>query len=80
MEKPDDLVTLDIYVDAVSAYIAKGVLSENGVESMVTNELMSSLLPLNLSLGEVRLLVFRKDYEKACEILAANRSESSDEF
>lgn len=75
MKKPDDLVILDVYRDAVTAYMEKGVLAENGVESMVTNELMSSILPLNMALGEVRLLVFRRDLEKAREILAAGVAE-----
>lgn len=75
MKKPDDLVILDVYRDAVTAYMAKGVLAENGVESMVTNELMSSILPLNMALGGVRLLVFRRDLEKAREILAAGVAE-----
>ena len=37
MNKPDDLVLFEVYDDAVSAYIAKGVLETNGIQAMVTN-------------------------------------------
>lgn len=77
MEKPEDLVELGIFDDAVSAYIIKGVLSTNGIESVVTNELMSGILPLNtLSVGQVRLLVFRKQLEEARRVVERNSEEN----
>lgn len=79
MEKPDDLVVLDEFADAVSAYIVKGVLGENGIESVVSNELMSGLLPLNFAVGKVRLSVLRKELDEARRILEAAQSEEMEE-
>ena len=79
MKKPDDLVIFDVYPDAVSAHIAKGVLNTNGIECMITNELMSGILPLsNLPVGGANLMVFRKDLDRAREIMAANDSDGAE--
>ena len=76
MNKPDDLVLFEVYDDAVSAYIAKGVLETNGIQAMVTNELMSGVLPLTmLSVGQVRLLVKRSDLETAHKIIEDNNND-----
>lgn len=73
MENPEDLVTFDVYPDAVTAYIIKGVLNTNGIECVIANENMSSLLPLpDCSASKVRILVFRKDFDAAKEIVARN--------
>lgn len=80
MKKPEDLVTFDTYPDAVTAYIIKGVLNTNGIECVVANENMSTLLPLpDCSASKVRILVFRKDFDTAKDIVARNRdTEESD--
>lgn len=79
MEKPDDLVLFDEYPDAVSAHIAKGVLSTNGIECMITNENMSGILPLSdLPVGRTRLLVFRKDLDTARKIMASAPCDGND--
>ncbi|MDY5999869.1 MAG: DUF2007 domain-containing protein, partial [Candidatus Limisoma sp.] len=80
MENADDMVLLDRYPDAVSAYIAKGVLSTNGVESYVTNECWASLYPLpDLPCMQVGLMVRNGDVDLAREILASAASESLQE-
>lgn len=80
MKKPDDLVTFAVFEDAVSAYIIKGVLDTNGIESAVADELMSVILPLNMSVNRVRLLVRRCDLEAARRIVAENRSGETEDF
>ena len=72
MENPEELVTFGVYPDAVSAYIAKGVLNTNGIECVITNERMSWLYPLHdLPIGQVGVLVFRKDLELARQIMSS---------
>ncbi len=74
MDTPDDLVTFDTYPDAVSAHIAKGVLNTNGIECLLTNERMSSIMPLPnmLPIAGVQLLVKRKDLDAAHAIIESN--------
>ena len=70
MEKDNDLVVFDTYENPIDASIVKGVLETNGVPCMLSNEVLSSVLPLSgTSIGDVRLLVFRKDYDEAKKIM-----------
>ena len=69
MEKDDDVVKFDGYPDTVSAYIVKGLLETNGIQSFVTTEFMSSLYPIGQVIGEVNLMVMRKDLERARQIV-----------
>lgn len=72
MENPEELVTFGVYPDAVSAYIAKGVLNTNGIECVITNERMSGIFPLpDLPIGQVSILVFKKDLQIAKEIMSS---------
>lgn len=72
MENPEKLVTFGTYPDAVSAYIAKGVLNTNGIECVITNERMSGIFPLpDLPIGQVCILVFEKDLEMARNIMSS---------
>lgn len=58
--------------DAVSAYIVKGVLNTNGIECVLSNERMSWLYPLpDLPIGQVSILVFKKDLQLAKEIMSS---------
>ena len=76
MEKDDDLILLDTYYSDVDAYIAKGVLETNGIPCIINNEIMSSVYPITVtSLGEIRLLIFRRDLEEARRLLAGNADE-----
>jgi hypothetical protein len=73
MEKDDDVVIFGKYENAVDASIVKGVLASNGVESMLLGDTGASVLsfyPLDMAM--VRVVVLRKDLERANEIMAAN--------
>lgn len=75
MDKPDDLVTLGSF-DLALAHIIKGALDNIGIESMISNELMSTIYALPASsIGQAKVLVFRRDYEKALEMLRQNEAE-----
>ena len=73
MNKPDNddrLVVFNSYVNDADAYIAKGVLETNGVPCIINNEIFSSVYPVGLSpWGSIKLLIFRRDMEKAIQIM-----------
>ncbi|MFG6381867.1 MAG: DUF2007 domain-containing protein [Muribaculum sp.] len=72
MMNDNDLVVFDTYYSDADAYIAKGVLETNGVPCIINNEIMSSVYPITVtSLGEIKLLVFRRDLELARRIMAS---------
>lgn len=80
MQKDNDLVVFDIFDSAFKANIVKGVLETNGVSCMITNEIFSGVLPLTDSfIGQIRVLVFRKDLELAKQIMSSNPVNDSDE-
>ena len=50
--------------------MVKGVLETNGVQAMLTNEIMSNVLSLApINYGMVKVLVFKSDLELARKIL-----------
>ena len=50
--------------------MVKGVLETNGVQAMLTNEIMSNVLSLApINYGMVKVLVFKSDLPLAQEIL-----------
>ncbi|MDE6643964.1 MAG: DUF2007 domain-containing protein [Muribaculaceae bacterium] len=51
------------------AYIAKGVLASEGVESWVINALISTIYPILNPDGGIRLIVRDEDFERAVEII-----------
>jgi hypothetical protein len=73
MNKPDNndrLVVFNSYVNDADAYIAKGVLETNGVPCIINNEIFSSVYPVGLApWGSIKLLIFRRDMEKAIQIM-----------
>ena len=70
--KDSDLVVFGTYYSDADAYIAKGVLETNGVPCIINNEIMSTAYPITVtSLGEIKLLVFRRDLELARRIMEA---------
>ena len=73
MNKPDNddrLVVFNSYVNDADAYIAKGVLDTNGVPCIINNEIFSSVYPVGLApWGSIKLLIFRRDMEKAIRIM-----------
>lgn len=64
------LVVFDEYADAVEANIVKGVLETNGIPCMLTNENMSSILPLTWAVSKVKLFIFAKDLDTAKRIMS----------
>ncbi|MFI3240753.1 MAG: DUF2007 domain-containing protein [Bacteroidales bacterium] len=73
MADGEDLILFEVFDDRFKANIVKGVLETNGVPCMLTNEVMSSVLPFTESfMSEIRLLIFRKDYQLAQKIMLAN--------
>ena len=68
--KDDDLVVFGRYYSDADAYMVKGVLETNGVPCIINNEIMSSVYPITVtSLGEIKVLVFRRDLELAHKIM-----------
>lgn len=66
------LVVFGEYANEAEASIVKGVLETNGVPCIITNGILSSLLPMApLKAGLVRLMVFDFDLELARKIMAA---------
>lgn len=72
-DKPDreEMVTVATYAHAWEAHVAAGVLDSEGIPSMLTNELFSSVYPIGFnSIGEVGLMVFSRDLERARDLLS----------
>ncbi|MEF9923741.1 MAG: DUF2007 domain-containing protein [Muribaculaceae bacterium] len=81
MKKDDDLVVFQEFYSSVEANIVKGVLETNGVQCIITNEVMSTsvfTLP-DTSMGAMRLLVFQKDLELAHKIMESAPIDIADE-
>lgn len=56
------------------AHIAKSLLEEHGIRSIIDNEMMGTILPLGFnSIGGFRLMVFRSDLEEARRLIADMR-------
>lgn len=69
-DNDDRLVVFNSYVNDADAYIAKGVLETNGVPCIINNEIFSSVYPVRLApWGSIKLLIFRRDMEKAIRIM-----------
>lgn len=67
MKDQDQLIAIRQYNSNVDAHMAREILENEGIPCMLTNEtFVSSVYP---SLGDIRLLVFERDAQKALEIL-----------
>lgn len=77
MDKPDDIVLLcrdEVYM----LHIIKGVLEDNGIESMIADETIVGVYGApGCSMGLARLLVFRRDYDKARAIVDRIQTEKT---
>ena len=62
----DDLVSVSTFPSTVDAEIAKGVLDEVGIESMIRSDNAGGMYP---AIGGAELLVRAEDAEKATEAL-----------
>lgn len=64
-------VLLKTCVNAIQAHILQGALANEGIESMLQDENISTVLS-NMPGFETRILVFEDDYERALKILEEN--------
>ncbi len=56
---------------AVEAHLIKGMLNNNGIECMITNENVSTILPHynNMLGGGIRIMVAEEDFDKAITLV-----------
>ena len=69
MEKEDDVVVFAMYDSPVDANIVKGVLESNGVIAGVMGDSTANALMQGFTQGTMRVVVFRKDLQKARQIM-----------
>lgn len=69
MEKEDDIVVFAKYDSLVDANIVKGVLESNGVIAGVMGDSTANALMQGFTQGTIRVVVFRKDLQKAWQIM-----------
>ena len=67
MNHENEIITLEIFNDFVTASFAKAQLDENGIESFMEDENIVGLNPI----GGIELKIFAKDLLKSKEILSA---------
>lgn len=68
----DELVTVSTFPSAVDAEIAKGVLDDAGIESMIRSDNAGGMYP---SLGGADLVVRAEDVERASEALGLGHAD-----
>jgi hypothetical protein len=78
MEKDDDVVVFGKYDNPVDANIVKGVLESNGVISGVMGDSTANALMQGFSQGAMRVVVFRKDLQRAKQIMDSEPLEIPD--
>ena len=69
--KPSDLIAVSTFPSAPDAQIAKGVLDEAGIESMIRSDNAGGMYP---AISGADLLVRAEDVEKAREALQRRHS------
>ncbi len=78
MKKEDDVVVFAKYDDPVEANIVKGLLESNGVIAGVMGDSTANALLQGFAQGAVRVVVFRKDLQKAQQIMDSRPLEDID--
>lgn len=78
MEKDDDVVVFGKYDNPVDANIVKGVLESNGVIAGVMGDSTANALMQGFSQGAMRVVVFRKDLQRAKQIMDSEPLETPD--
>jgi hypothetical protein len=73
---PDRLVTVRVFGNSADAHIAKMLLAENGIESVVTGENLLMIIP-KAGLPRVELQVMADRVEEANRILNSQNKEES---
>lgn len=64
-----ELVCVAEFNNPVEANIAKGMLENHDIQSVLDNETIVSVLPMPSAIGGVRLMVRQQDYEAALKLL-----------
>ena len=72
--KPSDLTAVSTFQSAADAQIAKGILDEVGIESMIRADNAGGMYP---AIGGAELLVRAEDVEKANDALHRRHHRSS---
>jgi Putative prokaryotic signal transducing protein len=72
--KPSDLTAVSTFPSAADAQIAKGILDEVGIESMIRADNAGGMYP---AIGGAELLVRAEDVEKANDALHRRHHRSS---
>lgn len=66
----NEIVLCRNFVSDAEAHIAEAALRQEGIMCIIDNELFSRVYPIGASgLGELRLMVKRRDLERALEII-----------
>ncbi len=78
MEKEDDVVVFAMYDSPIEANIVKGVLESNGVIAGVMGDSTANALMQGFQQGTMRVVVFRKDLQRAWQIMDSNPLETPD--
>ncbi|MDE6073879.1 MAG: DUF2007 domain-containing protein [Muribaculaceae bacterium] len=69
-KESDESMVVATFGTIGEAYITKGVLANEGVESWVVNSLISTIYPVATNWTDgIRLLVRARDYDRAVEII-----------
>ena len=74
MTKADNLIAVSTFRSIADAQIAKGILDEDGIESMIRSDNAGGMYP---ALASADLLVRTEDLDKATEALHRRRRRTS---
>lgn len=70
----DQLVTVATFDFDWQAHIAQGLLTEEGIQSVIDNEIFGSLYPIGFnSIGGINLKVMNRDAERARQIITNSK-------
>lgn len=70
-KESDESMVVATFGTIGEAYITKGVLANEGVESWVVNSLISTVYPVATNWPDgIRLLVRARDFDRAMEIIS----------
>lgn len=63
------MITIATFASATDAHIAQGILDENGIQSIITDETSAQVLSIPFGIGGIRVQVNDEDFDKAQEII-----------
>lgn len=66
----NDVVLCRVFYTNTQACIAQGILNDNGIDAVLDGELFSRIYP-GLDFATIRLMVRRRDLERATGILSS---------